>query len=267
MTLKLIIGKFNEQLTLDLMENFLLEGSSLPSYDGMWNIISLLTQSSNPFLTNEQHVVIKTRLALCEKILNYLYVYPSTTKQLVRSLAWQDIVCQLFCVQKPAKHRAGEANDKQQPEIIVSSASYLDHEDKSTHLENGSPVPKVHFEYNRNMMNSTMLKNSDRGSSLDDTRPKSSVSKKLLEADEINGEVSLNDTNITMEGPDLSIPINESCEIEADILKNGNFNKAAYEADEYTRTCELLFEKLVGLIFKLIWEGVPGSNEEAWKVS
>lgn len=236
----------------------------MSTYDGLWNIISLLTESANPFLTSESHVVIKTRLTLCEKILNYLYVYPSAAKQLVRSLAWQDIICQLFCVQKPDKHQVGEANEKQQPEIIVSSASYLDNE--GTHLENGSPVPKVHFEYNH-MMNSTMLKKSDRGRSLNNSKHKSSVSKNLLEADEINGEVSLNDTNITVDGPDMSIPINDSCEIEADLSKNGHSHRTADGAVEYTRTCEMLFEKLVGLIFKLIWEGVSGSNEEAWKVS
>jgi hypothetical protein len=28
----------------------------------------------------------------------------------------------------------------------------------------------------------------------------------------------------------------------------------------------MLCESMLDLIFKLLWEGVPGSNEDAWKV-
>jgi hypothetical protein len=84
------------------MESFLLEGSSLVSYDGMWNIVSLLALSANPFLSGEWRLLVGARVTLVEKIASYLCVYPAAAKLLVKSLAWQDVVCQLFCVQKPA---------------------------------------------------------------------------------------------------------------------------------------------------------------------
>ena len=162
----------------------------------------------------------------------------------------------------------------------------MDHESSGTSLENGSPVPKVHFEFsnNRNVLNSTLLKNdrakdnTEKATGFFSTRPKTTAGKKLLlEAEELE-ENSLNETNISYvnmsginQNMDTSLPINDTCESEPDLFRNGlghtNINhKAASVVDEYQRTCELLFEKLVDLIFKLIWDGVSGSNEEAWKV-
>lgn len=48
---------------------------------------------------------------------------------------------------------------------------------------------------------------------------------------------------------------------------NDSLSRKKLEIEELGVEATELYEKLIFIIYKLIWEGVPGSNEDAWKVN
>jgi len=87
---------FNEHLVIDLLENFLLDEATLTSYDNLWHILSLLTLTS----ISDTASLIKVRVKVCELLIGYLQVNSNAAKLMVKFAAWQDILCQFFCVEK-----------------------------------------------------------------------------------------------------------------------------------------------------------------------
>lgn len=109
--------KLNETLVIDLIETFLVEESQVTNYDNLWHIISLL--NLNPVqLIFDQDTLLRTRLKACELIIKFLFVQTSSIRLLAKSAAWQDIVCQLFCVKKlPTKLNS----NNEVPPVVVNT--------------------------------------------------------------------------------------------------------------------------------------------------
>lgn len=136
-------NNYHQDLVLDLLENFLIEEQSLINYDNLWHILSLLTLSwsslNNPTnstspnsgkLSNtsldELLSIIKLRIKVCEMIIGILFSTTTTStsstnpiKLLTKAPAWQDIICQLLCIER--KLVKSESEQKLQPPIIIET--------------------------------------------------------------------------------------------------------------------------------------------------
>ena len=102
---------FNEYLVIDLLENVLIEEATLTSYDNLWHILSLLTLTS----VNDASNLIKVRIKVCELVISFLQMNTNAARLLVKSQAWQDILCQFFCIEKKnfmAKEKSESVDSK-----------------------------------------------------------------------------------------------------------------------------------------------------------
>ena len=342
--------KFNEHLVIDLLQNFLLDEATLTNYDSLWNIVSLLANQSTP-LISDMDVLIKARLKLCEIIIGFLFTNLNSIKLLTKTPAWQDLVCQLLCLER--KDPANNREAQQLPQVLVSSDdpclkgnNYVEEmtvgneaidEDDATEVDDGDENAMLLHEdevewnpsilecdgkknnllkkllsksdyslvtstpssqntrvqsiendsgdkeqklmkklkYNNKSTSSLVRKDSDAG--------KKEVSKdKMVKMNSMHGlhkQKRINNDSIYDGIGDLSgiqaFSTNKvySLDLESEdgiskfksndsnSVPDAHFNRQTNESDAVE-----LFEKLLYLIFKLLWEGVSGSNEEAWKV-
>lgn len=114
----------NAQLALHLIDNFLLDNAAtMTNYDGLWHIVSLLTLAVSPRLADDQPALIAARIKCLERLINFVFVNSSVVKVLVKSMAWQDVACQLFCMSELSKC---SVKQQQQPEIVVSSETFCE---------------------------------------------------------------------------------------------------------------------------------------------
>jgi len=114
----------NAQLALHLIDNFLLDNAAtMTNYDGLWHIVSLLTLAVSPRLADDQPALIAARIKCLEKLINFVFVNSNVVKVLVKSLAWQDVTCQLFCMSELSKY---SLKQQQRPEIVVSSETFCE---------------------------------------------------------------------------------------------------------------------------------------------
>ena len=135
-------NKFSEQIAIDLLNNFLMEDSAVFPliYDNVWHIISLLSVSATPLIT-DLSVLINTRSNICKIITDHLGRNLQAIRLLTRCIAWQDIICQLLCVEKKQQtYRVKSTSEA--PEILISSASHNENslKDEQTHEYNGEPI-------------------------------------------------------------------------------------------------------------------------------
>lgn len=75
--------------------------STTINYDNLWHIVSLLTLSPVQLLTDRE-TLLRVRSKACDLIIKFFFAQqnPNVMRALTRSPAWQDIVCQLFCVER-----------------------------------------------------------------------------------------------------------------------------------------------------------------------
>ena len=106
---------FSEQLVIDLLENFLLDEATLTSYDNMWHILSLLTIT----VFGDTDHLIKARIIVCELLIGFLDGNVNAVRLLTKSPGWQDVLCQLFCVEKKksSKQNGDEQSGMGNPNI------------------------------------------------------------------------------------------------------------------------------------------------------
>ena len=121
--------KFSENLVIDLLENFLIDEATLTSYDNLWHILSLLTLTGTP-LIGDMDELIRIRLKVCELIIGFLFTNANAARLLTKSPAWQDILCQLLCIEKKSTNSSSSRSDVGPrkssgllPNIVVSSSS------------------------------------------------------------------------------------------------------------------------------------------------
>ena len=132
--------KFSENLVIDLLENFLIDEATLTSYDNLWHILSLLTLTGTP-LIGDMDELIRIRLKVCELIIGFLFTNANAARLLTKSPAWQDILCQLLCIEKKSTNSSSSRADLGPlksggplPNIVVSSSS--------SHLNNNGQAAK-----------------------------------------------------------------------------------------------------------------------------
>lgn len=132
---------------------------------------------------------------------------------------------------------------KNQPKIVVSreNSNKISREQRSdaaiSPISNDQTPPQ-------NQLHSTLMKKYQNHQSYPDSTD-TNVNRALIMREE-----SLNDESLIL-SPVKEMHLNESI-------------KTLDESDEMAGR-EELFEKLVYLVFKLAWEGVTGSGQEAWK--
>jgi len=219
----------NSQLALDLIDNFLLDNTTaMTNYDGLWHIVSLFTLATSPRLADDQPTLITARIKCLERLINFVFVNSNVVKILVKSLAWQDVVCQLFCLSEISKSNVKQ--QYQQPEIVISSDTFCEE-------ANGSPVTGVDL-HSTYMISGSLV-----------------LSKGLIENRRTSEEIIMlspvketTATRLNVNESDSLQTLDET--VEADTVASG----------------EEMFEKLVYFVFKLAWEGVIGSHQDAWKV-
>lgn len=122
--------KFNENLPIDLLENFLLEETAITNYDNLWHILSLLNQTPVALIT-DMDVLIKTRLKACEIIVKFIFTTTSSIRLLTKTPAWQGTICQLFCIDK----RVNQGTKGDIPPIVVSASSYINNNNDDDDVE------------------------------------------------------------------------------------------------------------------------------------
>lgn len=109
----------NSQLALDLLENFLLDEMTSTTHDDAWHIVSLLTISSSPRLSEDFHTLISSRLKCSQRLINFIFANANGAKLLVKCQAWQDIICQLFCLTEMSNY------EKQPLKVISNKTTFL----------------------------------------------------------------------------------------------------------------------------------------------
>ena len=313
-------GKFNENLVLDLLENLFLDEAAPTNLDSLWHITSLLTLSTNPFITSDLCLLVRIRLKSIEVILKYLQSNSGAIKLLTKSASWQDILCQLYCVDKlPKEGLPSQLNEEtaakrlegaqvgSEPQIVISSCSYLDLDDSnvsgsnqnSTQLDTEKSLlwdnmsSKEIADTNQNTasleintfgkLHSTLIKK--KRQSLTDSGVNTKISTRKLIHDEEAHNCNMGDiSNINIRSeranghdaaedecnesmPMLDDNSHELIEAELESMKEEENKKDLPNDVEGNLSVEELFETLIYFTFKLMWEGVAGSNEDAWKVS
>lgn len=101
--------------------------SSTTNYDNLWHIISLLTLSPVQ-LINDRLTLLRVRSLACDLVIKFFFAQqnPNVMRALTRSAAWQDIVCQLFCVERLPVSNNNSGNGGSStgpPPIVISNAS------------------------------------------------------------------------------------------------------------------------------------------------
>lgn len=272
--------KFNEDLSLDLLETFFLEGHPTLNYDDLWHIVSLLSISNNPFVTSDQNVLVKTRLQFCEHIINHLFIHPSETKLIVKTPAWQEILCTFFCTRK--REKSGDKSPLViKPEIIISSTSYLDNTNNNSDLERNDELLSKNNELlnKEDKSESTSLEShlspvARKEKKIHSTLLKNKTPKNIQIDVDTNGaskrlDISGSDSDSLDDSVCPISPVQKSrdCQLnENNEIEDEHVEQSEGKVDTGDALANELFEKLMFLVGKLIWDGIVGSNEEAWKV-
>lgn len=304
--------KFNENLVLELMENFLMdEATTLTNYDNLWHIVSLLNLTPVQLITDKEQLV-RTRLRVCEQIVRLIFTNTSALKYMVKTAAWQDIICQLFCIEKKQPSKVEHKANNDVPPIVVSTSRTLsqpdddedeDHrcrnlEDEWENLDykeignnNADAVDKENSimslenadEKNNTseVMNQTVF-NEKLASKVTSTLRKSLNEKKDNIGEDSNAANSFStpDTQLVNSGIGGRVDLTETYEAGRELSPDTydkqsqrlKFRKdlesefANETSGENAQEITELFEKVLFLIYKLLWEGVTGSNDDAWKV-
>lgn len=103
----------NENLASELIDTFLVEESQIiannstsqapnpVNQDNLWSIMSLLTLSPVQLIIDRE-ALLRARSKACDLVIKYFFAQQNQAmiRSLTRSPAWQDVVCQLFCVEK-----------------------------------------------------------------------------------------------------------------------------------------------------------------------
>ncbi len=292
--------KFNEQLVVDLLNNFLYDELVFPvNYESVWHIISLLTVSAQP-LISDINILISIRLNICKIMSDHLIKNPNSIKLLTKCIAWQDILCQLLCIEKKHHKAISTTNE------FVSTPKYSEHDEFETtnedYIEDTSDWENLEFkEDDTKLERIGLLASGEKKTILSKTKsidPKSLITstpspekpKNNLQRQWTDSSDDQNDFNkklSTKTQSDAKITstllkkaiknsVNEVNSIRKILVyikdeelsdiqvnnKNEEINKDYLETEETKMLCESMLD----LIFKLLWEGVPGSNEDAWKV-
>lgn len=312
-------NKFSELIAIDLLNNFLMEDSGVfpVSYESVWHIISLLTVSATPLIT-ELSVLIDTRSNICKIIIDHSNRNPQAIKLLTKCIAWQDMVCQLLCIEK--KHVNIRKSTNEMPEILISSASHneaslkinqsqdyneepIEEEEilvsgeETAEWENLDETSESKIERISLLKKMSQTKSGDSDSMLISTpstdkhlksRPpisewneddQNEFDNKLSTKTQTDGKVTSTLLKKAIKNSAGSSVLNN---IRKSLVYNGNeteqssiqtrlenYNNKNNIGNEYLESVEakMFCESMLDLMFRLLWEGIVGSSEEAWKVS
>lgn len=120
----------NEGLVTELIETFLIDEvismssnstaaganasastANISNYDNLWHILSLLTLNPTQLINNRE-TLLRVRSRACDLVIKLVFAQPysqtttagtaatSAIRALTKLTGWQDIVCQLFCVER-----------------------------------------------------------------------------------------------------------------------------------------------------------------------
>jgi hypothetical protein len=284
----------NDYIVVDLLENFMINESN--NLDNIWHIVSLTTLSMPKDLKN----IIITRTKICaffEKILKIT----NNIRLLVKSLAWQDIVCKLFCIEKRTKENLENNTKSNIPPIIISAVFNQENSNQLTpNLKSKSnivlsPINKKKEQISKVDFVKEEYQNEINGQDFDDWDnfgiPGITNQRihKLLKSESIKSENDntslITSTPSKIRSSDFSVYRIKNNDNQKDLLKivkNKNvyidYEKYYYESlieskinhdDKFDKNLyhEIndLCEKIVLIAFKLTWDGIMGSNQDSWR--
>lgn len=246
---------FNQNLPLELLKNFLLEENSIQNFDNLWHILSMFV--FNPVqLIGDTELLIKIRIEACEEILKYLNSNPNSIQYFTHTPAWQDIICQFLCFKRKEETNTGS----NLPPIVVSSSSKLSRlNDEMTNLNNDTTDWENMEISNENEKKNEVLTSTpsqiQKKNSTKEThtlnRNRSRIKKMMSSNDEYDCSKIDKEDSIYFSSPDF--------------VSTSNNNDSKKHLEKNKRIDEL-YEKVLYLINKLIWESIQGSSIEDWKV-
>lgn len=257
---------FNDNLPIELLENFLQDETTTQNYENLWHILSMLTLSPVTLITDPDQMV-RIRVKSIELVFKFVFSNPNNIRQLTKSPSWQDIICQFLCYKKKEVLNQGS----NLPPIIVSSSSMIN-EMSEDGLDNESDEWE-----NLEMTNDE--KSSEEKSLLTSTPSK--IKKKLKKNNQVTSTLMKNAVNnrvkklIKMGSADEQNYTQDEDKIKIDSfsfspeLNSTSGQNETDKAKEYlikSQESDELFEKVLYLIHKLIWESVQGTTIDAWKV-
>jgi hypothetical protein len=123
-----------EYLACEMLENILIdEPLAINNYDNVWHIVSLLSISNISASPNSFELsvtdlkgLILVRLKICEMLVRFLFTSQNSLRLLTKTPAWQDILCQLLCIQtkrQSVNSGTGKQNSTMPPSVVVSTSS------------------------------------------------------------------------------------------------------------------------------------------------
>ncbi|CAF0785781.1 unnamed protein product [Brachionus calyciflorus] len=251
---------FNENLPIELLEIFLQDENSIQSFDNLWHIMSMLSLSPVT-LISDPDLMIKTRLKACELI--FKYVFTNSNRQMTKTPAWQDIICQFFCYKK----RDNLNRDTNLPPIIVSTTSMMETiANESDEWENLEMSNDEKTSEEKSLLTSTPSGRKKKPKNVTSTLIKSVVNNNVKKLVSMGSSEEQNCSKI-----DENLEENGKIKIDSFSFSSPELNSTNKEIERVkdyvikSREVDELFEKVVYLIYKLIWESVQGSSIEAWK--
>ncbi len=310
---------FNEFLVLDLMENLLMdEANVLTNPDSFWHIMSLLNLTQAQFVNNSEKL-IKLRLKVCEQLCSFMFTCSQNTlKTLIKSPAWQEVLCQYFCIEKNSLKTClneensynfvtNNNNQAAPPPIVISPSSTVSPsslqnndidnlgditEEENEKYTNGEQKTNTELLMSTPSLRKNLLKSKLKSTDQQAGAKKSSklyeqvVTSTLMKNNNIDNkefgivEYDKDDNFLIMSEDQLSTKKSLDFQNASEINQSKDMNNSILFAmndlmiDEAVNTnskdnnedVNQLSEKLLYIIYRLIWDGIQGSNEDTWKV-
>lgn len=242
--------------------------------DNVWHLMSLLNLTFQSRFILELEQLMRARLAMCELLINCLFSYPGLIKHLARSPAWQDILCQYLCVDKQASENSiqnGNPMNSPPPINIISPSSTvnLSNSDASIVLSPGT---------DENWENETDDGKNDDLVATTSTPSNRLVKKnrrRLLQHTDSADSVDNNSSGFIEQQTDFNKKLNK--QLTSTATKTVNFkhvqglsnerHMAELEDDNEEKEIGVrLTEKVLYIVYRLMWDGIVGSSEDLWKV-
>ena len=245
---------FNSNLPLEFLKNFLLEENTIQNFDNLWHILSMFV--FNPVqMISDVELLIKIRIEACEEILKYLSSNPNSIQYFTHTPAWQDIICQFLCFKRKQETNTGN----NLPPIVVSSTSKLNRSNDEMTNSNNETTDWENMEItNANekkdeVLTSTPSQTQKKNSTKETTNLNRYKMKKMINSnDEYDCSKIDKEDSIYFSSPDFN-----------STSSNNESKKYQFEKNQQI---DELYEKVLYLINKLIWESIQGSSVDDWKV-